>query len=1077
MRARRPLIILALSGFGTLALAVFAGFRPSPAAHHPELKRSNGFPSVRARSSHQPPLSAKTIEFNRDVRPILANCMTCHGPAAGEGVAGLRLDAFTTATKELPSGRRAIVPGKPEESELMERVESKDEALVMPPASTHKVLSKEDKATLRKWIEEGAEFKAHWAFVTPVRPALPDVKDRSWPRNAIDRYVLANLEAHGLEPENETDRRTLIRRVSLDITGLPPTPEEVRDFLEDRSANAYEKVVDRLLASQRYGERMAMDWMDYARYADSNGYQADYERYQSRWRDWVIDAFNKNMPYDQFTVEQIAGDLLPNATMEQKLATAFNRNHRINTEGGVIAEEWRVETVIDRVETTSAVWLGLTSGCARCHDHKYDPLSQKDFYRLFAYFNNVPESGSGEERPINHPPTMRTPTRQQSQELERLQGLIARLDKKQQESVAKNLARAAHWKLNATLPIVENGLIARYSFTPNASPNPKMSIWTVVGKPTFEPGRATGAVVTNNDSYLDLGEIGKDLERGQAFSFGAWIKPANGEGSPFSRMDSNGAFRGWECSVFQGRPQAHLINMWPQNAIKIAAKQPIPNDKWSHVFMTYDGSSKAAGFKMYINGKPVEVNIENDKLTDTIKTGVSTKIGRRTNSEQFSGAVDDFALFGRVLKPEEVAHLASTHPALSLLKVPFEERSEAQTKEISRLWSLEHDKVFAERDKDLTSNKETLAKLDAAIPSTMVMQEMEKPRDCFVLERGQYDQHGEKVSAGLPDWLPSSPGDAPNNRLGLAKWIVSEENPLTARVTVNRLWERFFGIGIVRTIEDFGTRAEYPSNPQLLDYLATEFVRLDWDLKALIKQIVMSAAYRQSSEISAEKLEADPENRLISRGPRFRLTGEAIRDQALFVSGLLVEKLGGPSVYPYMPEAVWDETNFYGNLRNYQHAKGNGLYRRSLYTIWKRTAAPPNMLLFDVPARETCRVHRARTDTPLQALTLMNDETFVEAARVLAQKAILEGGATPKERLTYAFERVLCRPPTQQELGILTKSLDARIARYRKEPMEAKKLAITGEAPLNPGIDLAELAAYTVSVSAILNLDEAITKQ
>lgn len=1010
------------------------------------------------------------IEFNRDIRPILSLCFTCHGPAAGDGVAGLRLDSFEGATKKLEDGKQAVVPGNPDASELVRRVEATDETILMPPPSSHKVLSAADKANLRRWIQEGAKYKPHWAFVEPVRPPLPVVKNSKWVRNPIDRFVLARLENSGLKPEPEAERGKLLRRVSLDLTGIPPSPAELDAFLSDKGSRAYEKAVDRLLASPRYGERMAMDWMDYARYADSNGYQADYERYQWRWRDWVIDAFNRNLPYDQFTVWQIAGDLLPNATMEQKLATGFNRNHRINTEGGVIAEEWRVENVIDRVETTSAIWLGLTSGCARCHDHKYDPLTQRDFYRMFAFYNNVPETGSGEERPINHPPTLKTPTAAQSAEMARLTALIEKNIKWMSGRAAASQAKSSNWALAPEKPLRTSGQLNQVRLSATSG-------LTTEGKVQFEPGRATGSAAFSDGGFVDLGDAGAAFEKDTPFSYGGWVKPANGEGAPFARMDSGNAFRGWECSLVGGRPQAHLINRWPENALKIAAKETIPNGKWTHLFFTYDGGMKAKGFRMYVNGKAVETNVENDRLSETIKTGVSTKLGRRTNSEQFAGSVDGFAWCDAEMTAAEVAVLAAAHPARPLLAIPKEKRSKEQNEEIARLWSLDNDKVFAKTATETETAQEDRRKLDMSIPTTMVLEEMPKPRDCYVLERGQYDKHGEKVDAGLPTWLPNMPTGVPNNRLGFAKWIVSAENPLTARVTANRLWERFFGNGIVSTVEDFGTRAEYPSHPELLDWLGTELVRLKWDLKAFIKEIVMSAAYRQSSAISAEKLEKDPLNRLISRGPRFRLPGEVIRDQALFVSGLLTEKLGGPSVYPYMPEAVWDETNFYGNLRNYKRASDSNLYRRSLYTIWKRTAAPPNMLLFDVPAREACRVRRARTDTPLQALTLMNDETFVEASRVLAQKMMELGGSTPESRITYAFRRVLSRDPSKAELKVLTANLAVRTDRYRKDPKAARKLLIAGDAPLNLGLDQAELAAYTLTASALLNLDETVTKE
>ena len=1032
---------------------------------------SLGIFAVGILNAQSKPGAAEKVDYNRDVRPIITKCFTCHGPSSDKGAAGLRLDTFKGATLKLSSGQTAIVPGKPKDSELIARINATDDAL-MPPADTHKTLSKAEKQVLFDWIAQGAEYKEHWAFVKPTRPTPPAVKDKTWAHNDIDKFILAKLEEHHLKPELEADKRTLIRRVTLDITGLPPTPQEVDAFMKDTSKNAYEKLVNRLLKSSRYGERMAMDWMDYSRYADSNGYQADFERFQSRWRDWVINSFNKNMPYDQFTIEQIAGDLLPNATTDQKLATAFNRNHRINTEGGVIAEEWRIENVIDRVETTSAVWLGLTSGCARCHDHKYDPLTQKDFYRLTAFFNNVPESGTGEERPVNHPPLLKATTPEEAATLESLKIQVASLDTKIAERLNANAPKAAEWKLAAPAPTVDKGLASSFIFSPTTSSNYKLE-----GKTSFDFGRATGSLVLNNgEGFADLGNAG-DYESDQPFSYGAWVKADSISGAPFSRMDDMDNYRGWDCFLAEGKVMAHIISKWPENALKITSKPMMPKGQWVHIFLTYDGSKKPSGFKMYMDGKQVETITETDSLKESIRTKVSAKIGRRTTGEYFSGQVDDFSIYNRVLDPKEVETLASANPAARLLTIPADKRTTDQKNLITRLWSTENDPTYA----DLTKERATVAKkqqdLDASIPNVMVMAEMPKPRDCYVLVRGEYDKHGAKVTAGLPSFLPPMPAGLPNNRLGFAKWVVSADNPLTSRVTVNRLWERFFGQGIVSTVEDFGTRADFPTHPELLDWMATEFIRLKWDLKGFIKEVVMSSTYRQSSNITAAKMAVDPTNKWLSHGPRFRLQGEVIRDQALFAAGLLVDKIGGPSVRPYEPEGIWDETNFYGNLRNYMHDKGEGLYRRSLYTIWKRTAAPPNMLLFDVPSREACRVRRSRTDTPLQALTLMNDETYVEASRVLAQKMIHEGGSSPEARITDGFRRVLSRAPTASEMKLMVANVKKRTEKFRQKPELAKTLINVGDSPVDKKIDQAELAAYTLTASTLLNLDETLTKE
>lgn len=1033
-----------------------------------------------ADGSQAKPAPREKLDYNRDVRPILAaKCFACHGNDPKSIRAGLKLDDRKSAISKLESGNHAIVPGSPAQSKMVQRITSKDVNEKMPPADSNRVLLPDEIAVLTRWIAEGAEYKPHWAFVAPVRPALPSVKNVAWPKNEIDRFVLAKLESKRLKPNPEADKATLIRRVSLDLAGLPPTPSEVNRFLADRAPNAYEKVVDRLLASPRFGERMAMDWVDYARYADSNGYQADFERYQWRWRDYVINAFNSNMPYDRFTIEQLAGDLLPNPTTDQLIATGFNRNHRINTEGGVIAEEWRVETVIDRVETTSTVWLGLTSGCARCHDHKYDPISQKEFYSLYSYFNNVPETGSGEERPINHPPVARAPMPGQDETLARLSTQMAVIQAQLKTNARANISKAVAWRIDDSAAVsgLRRGVIARYAFSGKATvAEGQADMPKVQGAVKFESGRGGGAVRTTDNGFLDLGAVG-DFESDKPFSYGGWVNPQNGNGSPIARMDEGHGFRGWDLSIQNGRPAVHLIETWPTNALKVIGKPMIANGKWTHVAVTYDGSSRTEGIRIYINGKLVPQDVEAGKLKGTIRTQVSTKIGRRTDGSRFEGMVDDLALFDRVLSDAEVGALAGAHPAAALLAISPDKRTPAQQEELARLWSFENDPQYKSASDRVSALAAQKAKLESEIPTVMVMREMPKPRVARVLVRGQYDKYGDEVKAGLPAALPPLPAGVPNNRLGFAKWIVSPSNPLTARVTVNRFWERFFGMGIVQTSEDFGTRAEYPSHPELLDWLATEFVRSGWNIKATMKKIAMSATYRQSSRVSEFLAKNDPQNRWLARGPRFRLPAEVIRDQALSVGGMLVEKLGGPSTRPYQPEGIWNETQHYGNLLNYVHDKGDGLHRRSLYTIWKRTAAPPNMTLFDVPTREYCRVRRARTDTPLQALALMNDVTYVEAARALAQRMLTEAGPAPEQRLNFAYETVLARRPSSAEAKVLLAGLRARTDHYRSHPADAQKLVAIGDFPRPKGLNDADLAAYIVTASTLLNLDETVTKE
>lgn len=1017
--------------------------------------------------------------FSQEVLPVLkASCFGCHGPEKQNG--GLRLDSREAMLKGGDSGP-AILPGKGKSSLLVKRING-SEPPRMPLRSAS--LSEKQIATIQSWIDQGAVWEEsapqHWAFVAPKRPALPKVKNSNWAQNEIDLFILSRLEREKLKPSPEADRSTLLRRVSLDLTGIPPTPAEMDAFLKDKSPDAYEKAIDRLLASPRYGERMAMDWLDYARYADSNGYQADFERYQWRWRDWVIQAFNNNMPYDQFTIEQIAGDMLPNATLEQRIATGFSRNHRINTEGGVIAEEWRVENVIDRVETTSTIWLGLTMGCARCHDHKYDPISQKEFYQFYAYFNNVPESGTGEERPVNHPPLLKAPTPQQAKQMTAYDKRIGELENQIQTRLTANEPRAMAWQMDDASDIEKSltqDVVGRYalSLKPHLSGG-DASPPVVSGEIKEEAGHSSGAVDTTR-GHIDLGGAG-DFEKHQSFSYGAWVNPANGNnGAPLARMDSRNDFRGWDLYLAGMRPMAHIIHRWPSNTLKVVSKKTVPVNQWSHILVTYDGSAKPEGLRIYINGQPVETTIEVNTLTETIRTEVSTKVGTRTGSDQFAGKVDDPVIYRRALSSEEVMALAGGDTARSLAAIPPAQRSPEQKLLLTRFWSKKYDSEYRRWSEELDQQKKARVALDSQITTVMVMEEMPQPRDCYVLIRGQYDQKGETVSAGLPAVLPPMPANSPNNRLGLAKWIMDPQNPLTARVTVNRLWERFFGAGIVRTSEDFGTRGELPSHPELLDWLATELVRLKWNLKAVQKTIVMSATYRQSSAATPELLRRDPQNRLLARGARFRLPAEVIRDQALAVSGLLVEKTGGPSVRPYQPEGIWNETNNYGNLLNYQHDKDANLYRRSLYTIWKRTAAPPTMTLFDAPGREMCRVSRARTNTPLQALALMNETTYVEASRVLAQRMMKYGGRTPEQRIRYAYRWVLGRAPTVAEMRVLLDGLQKRLARYQSDEEAALRLVSIGEYIRDEQLNVAELAAYTLTASVILNLDETITKE
>jgi hypothetical protein len=758
------------------------------------------------------------VDFNRDIRPILSDrCYTCHGPDENQRDSELRLDSARAALADL-GGHRAIVPGDLTASTLWERVSTSDDSLRMPPPDSGSALTAAQQDLLRRWIEQGAKFAAHWSFVAPQPPALPEVKQTDWPTNDLDRFILARLEREGLHPSPPATREKLLRRVTFDLTGLPPTPEELDTFLADASPEAYERVVDRLLASPRYGEHMVRPWLDAARYSDTNGYQTDGTRAMWPWRDWVIAAINDNMPFDRFTIEQIAGDLLPNPTLEQLIATGFNRNHMLNGEGGRIAEESRVEYVVDRVDTTSTVWLGLTIGCARCHSHKYDPFTHREFYQLYAYFNNIEETGAVDGGRKLASPFIDFPTLDQKEKIATLEATLTELDQKLKEAAA-------------------------------------------------------------------------------------------------------------------GKTQTELQK-------------------------------------------------------------------ERADAQQ----------------------------ALDAIK-----------KEVVR---------------------------------TMVMKDRQEVRPTNILLRGQYDRPGEAVTAGVPEVLHPLPAAAPPNRLALARWLIDEQNPLVARVTVNRIWQQFFGRGLVKTVEDFGSQGELPTHPKLLDWLALRF-QADWNVKAFHKLLVMSATYRQTSQVSSELLERDPENVLLSRGPRYRLDAFQLRDQALAVSGLLVEQLGGPPVLPYQPAGIWEDFSF--NKIKYVQDHGDKLYRRSLYIFWRRSVGPT--MMFDTSARQVCTVRQLRTNTPLHALVLLNETTYVEAARMLGERLMNEGGSTLEERLAWGFRLLTARYPQPNELEILRGAYERAFDNYTQDRAAAEALLATGEKPRDTALDIAESAAYAYVGSLLLNLDEAINKE
>jgi len=938
------------------------------------------------------------------------------------------------------------------------------------------------------WAEPPAEL--HWSFVTPTRPALPRVQNHTWPETPLDRFVLARLEAEGLSHAPAADGCTLLRRVTLDLTGLPPTPDEIDAYLADDTAGAYARVVDRLLASPRVGERMAVDWLDAARYADTYGYHEDYHRDMWAWRDWVIGALNDDMPFDQFTVEQIAGDLLPNPTTQQRVATGFNRLHGVTSSG--IPEEFRVKYDLDRVSTTSTVWLGLTIACAQCHDHKYDPITQKEFYEFYAHFNNVDDpaimsSLAGNVKPLvsfvlpdyeerleNHARTVADLERRQAQRSSELSGDFSRWSAEQRTTVRDEPSVAAPTAgLLAHFPLDEHsGAVATCRLTQRGFSVRSAAEGETEGEKNYwHAGKLDGAIRLDGQTYVDLGDA-LDFESSEAFSFGAWVFPADG-GCVISRMDVPSGYRGWSLMSSDGKFEVRMAHQDPGDMIRLTTTSRFEPRNWHHVFVTYDGSKQSRGLNVYVNGETQPAVVSHDTLTGTIQTSKPAFIGRRDSGEQFKGMIDDVRVYGRALSPAEVRAIAT--PLDDLLEALRDEKASKDDLEKLRGHFLESsDHLYRRLTDALDQLREEEWRLRArAIRTVMVMEELEKPRDTFVLTRGQYDQNGEKVSRKTPSILPPAPEGSPANRLGVARWLVQPTHPLTARVAVNRYWQMLFGTGIVATQEDFGTQGERPSHPGLLDWLAVEFVESGWKVKSLLRSIVMSSTYRQSSRVTAGLVERDPHNRLLARGPRHRLPAELIRDQALAVSGLLVGQVGGPSVRPYQPPGLWAESA----NGTYQPDSGGMLYRRSVYTYWKRSVPPPNMLTFDAPNRETCTVRRQRTNTPLMALVLMNDPTYVEAARALAERMMTEGGDLPRQRAAFGFRLAAGRRPQPGELEVLLQVYENQRLVFSEDTVAARKLLSVGESKPQTELEATDLAAWTAVASLILNLDEIISKE
>jgi len=1010
------------------------------------------------------------IRFNRDVRPILSDaCFHCHGFDASTRKADLRLDTYEGATAS-KGDRPAVKPGSLEESELWRRVTSKDPAKVMPPPKSGKKLDSAQVQVLRRWIEQGAAYQKHWAFEPPVRPEAPPVRQADWPRNDIDRFILAGLEARHLKPSPEASRETLIRRVTLDLTGLPPGREEIEGFLKDTSTNAYEKVVDRLLASRFYGEHMARYWLDAARYGDTHGLHLDNERSMWPYRDWVVGAFNRNLPFDQFTIEQLAGDLLPNPTREQLVASGFNRCNVTTSEGGAIDEEFQVRYAVDRVETTSTVWLGLTMGCAACHDHKLDPITQKEFYQLFALFNNMadkPMDGNA----LLPPPFLKLPSPEQQKQLDDYNRALARLEKEFKEKLAAMRYGDPALLTNRSRPAPSEVVWVDDQFPPKASPqvNEKNEPYRWVTReqgPVFSGQASLQRSGTNIHQVFFSGGV-EPLVVGagdRLFAY-VYLDPTNTPKAVMLQYHVGGK---WSKRANWGDPKA--INYGKENTTEKVHAGELPQaGKWvrleiSAARLGLRPGTKIEGVAFTQHGGTawwdrtglVAVNDPglNPDLSFTAWLAFERGLGQESTA------------------PEAIRNLLAKAPE----SLGDDQRARLRGHFLEQVYPGPAGELAAMRG-GLKTTRDQRDALDNAVPATLISRELEKPRPAWVLIRGQYDKHGEPVGPGVPAVLPPLPPGEVTNRLSLARWLVSTNHPLTARVTVNRFWQQVFGTGLVKTSEDFGSKGEWPSHPELLDWLAMEFVRSGWDVKGLMRMLVTSATYRQDSRVTPELLAKDPENRLLARGPRHRLDAEVLRDNALSLAGLLNTAVGGRGVRTYQPPGIWEAVGYTtSNTAKYSQDKGDALYRRSLYLFWKRTAPPPMMTTLDAPSRESCTPRRERTNTPLQALLMLNDIQYFEAARHFGWRMLKEGGNADGDRLRYGFRLATARAPTEAESAVLLETFTAQRARYAANEGEAAKTIRVGDSPVPEGVPAVDLAAYTLMANLILNLDEVVTK-
>jgi len=1034
----------------------------------------------------------EVVSFNEHIQPILSDtCYHCHGPDSGtrEPKKGqpLRLDREEYAFAKRDDGTIIIKPGDPAASEMIKLIKEKDEDLIMPPPESHKEITPRQLALLERWIEQGAKYEEHWAFLAPKKSPLPEVKQKDWVKNPIDAYILEKLDQEKFTPNPVENPRRLYRRLSFDLTGLPPAPEAIDAFEKAFAADADKAIAeaaDKMMASTQGAEHFARQWLDAARYADTHGIHID--NYRSIWpyRDWVIDAFQKNMPWDQFTIEQIGGDLLPNATLDQKIATGYGRCIPTTGEGGAIADEYFAIYAGDQVSTASALWLGLSTQCAACHDHKFDPISQKEFYQMTAFFRNTPMSALDGNN-ANHPPNIFAPAAADRPRLTEITAELAKQEKVVAER-AKN-ARADFDKWLASQPIApadapDPSLV--FALPLNESEGPLRG--TLLGQP-FENATAvqrrdgpSGKALLAHTQVITIGDIA-NFKRTDSFSYSTFIYVEGApNGAVFARMNHAEEYRGWDFWLEKGKPSVHVIDQFPATANKIVANETLVPGQWHHVAVVFDGTKPSdKTLSIYVNGKQSKHTVSANSVGPNIQTAVPFTIGARTGGSNITGttALQDLRIYQRALSAADIAALASRMPMENILALPADQRTPAQTQSLYQFFLANHDSVGKQARDAMANLKKEQEQLNTRGALTLVMQE--KPNSepfAHMLNRGSYMDKGEKVGVGTLQVLHPMTDAMPKNRLGLGQWLVDKNNPLVGRVTMNRLWGYIFGTAIVETVEDFGIMGARPSHPKLLDWLAIEFMDSGWNYRHMAKLMVTSATYRQSAAVSAEKLERDPMNRLLGRAPRFRIEAEPLRDGILQQSQLLVPQVGGPSVKPYQPEGIWEAVAMaQSNTRHYVQDSGEKLYRRSMYTLWKRTAPPASMEILNAPGREVFCVRRERTNTPLQAFVTLNDPQFIEAYRQLASHA-MKAGSDATARYLFIAQRLLGRPLTTEEISTLQQTLQSAQSYYSAHAEEATKLITIGATKPDAALPAAELAAWTVITSQLFNLDEALTK-